>query len=173
MKYLNLTDHNKNFFIKDGLLYNVNSTLPIADLSNGRYLDKGEKMRETVEFYPSGAKVKIECGDGTYMLFYGNNSEKPLVQVTCYKGQNKDNVSILPIDLGVFSCEYVGKKLIYRFVDYKNESAFADHNFTSVYKNVEKYVERKSQRRDMLNRTERLRNAIANMGKTEVRERRA
>ena len=79
----------------------------------------------------------------------------------------------MPIDLGVFSSEYVGKKLIYRFVDYKNVSTFADHNFTSVYKNVEKHIERKDQRREMLDRTSRLRNAISNMGKTEVRERRA
>ena len=172
MKYLNLTDHNKNFFIKEGLLFNVNSTFPIADLSNGKYLDKGAKMRETVEFYPSGAKVKVEYADSTCIRFHRNDGVQ-LAEVICHRGQNKDNVSILPIDLGVFSSEYVGKRLIYRFVDYKNVSTFADHNFTSVYKNVEKYIERKDQRRDMESRTEKLRNAIANMGKTEVRERRA
>ncbi len=172
MKYLNLTDHNKNFFIKEELLFNVSSTLPVADLSNGKYLDKDAKMREMVEFYPSGARVTIDCAGERCMQFFGNDGKK-LAEIICHRGQNKDNVSILPIDLGVFSSEYAGKKLIYRFVDYKNVSTFMDHNFTNVYKDVEMHIERKGQRREILNRTERLRNAISNMGREEVRERRA
>lgn len=175
MKYLNLTEKNHNFFIKDKLLYNINSSLPIADLSNGQYLDKDEKtskMREFVEFYPSGARVTIECSGEKCIQFFGNDGKK-LAETFCHRGQNRDNVSILPIDLGVFTSEYIGKKVVYKFVDYKNVSIFTDHNFSNVYKNVESHVERKGQKREILSRTEKFRRAITNIRREEVHERRA
>ena len=172
MKYLNLTEKNSNFFIKDKLLYNVNSTLPIADLSDGKYLDENEKtskMKEFVEFYQSGARVTIECAGERCIQFYGNDGKK-LAETYCHRGQNKDNVSILPIDLGVFSSEYIGKKVVYRFVDYKNIRMFVDHNFSNVYKNVERHVERSGQKREILSRTEKFRQAISNIRGKEVQE---
>lgn len=173
MKYLNLTETNNNFFIRDKLLFNVNSAYPIADLSDGKVLDgqnQQVKMKECVDFYPSGAKVTIECDGERCIQFFGNNGRK-LAETFCHRGQSKENVSILPIDLGVFSSEYIGKKVVYRFVDYDNVRMFADHNFTNVYKSVERHIERRSQK--PLTRTEKFRQAVSNIRREEVQERRA
>lgn len=175
MKYLNATRENKNFYVKEKLLYNINSSLPIADLSDGKYLDDSDqkdKMKEIVEYFASGARVTIECNGERCIQFFGNDGKK-IAETFCHRGQNKDNVSILPIDHGVFTSQYLGRRMVYMFVDYKNDSRFMDHNFNNVYKSVETQIEAKGKRGSQLSRSEKFRQAIANIRREEARERRA
>jgi len=172
MKYLNQTESNKNFFIKQRLLYNVNSDLPIADLSNGQYLQENatSKMKETVEFFESGARVTIECNGETCIQFFDNSGQK-LAETFCHKGQDRESISILPIDLGVFSSHAVGRnKIEYEFIDYRNHKIIRDENFSKVYKEVESRIERKNIARAKFGKADAIRQAISNFGREKVFE---
>ena len=172
MKYLNLTRANKNFFVMENVLYNINHKIPIADLTNSQSPKNGKKMSESVEFYQSGAKVTIEYAGEKCIQFFGNDGKK-VVETFCHKGENQEDVSILPIDLGVFSSQFVGKRLMYKYVDYQRENTFMDHNFSKVYKSVEAQVERKKRESQILTRTEKFKVAISKLGKEECLQKRA
>lgn len=174
MKYLNQIQQNRHFFIKDKLLFHISQNNPLADLSDGQYLDddkKVGKVRESVEFFASGAKVSIECGGEKCVQFYGNDGKK-LTETVCHRGQNKENLSILPIDLGVFSTHYVGKnRMVYMFVDYKGDIRFMNHSFTNVYKAVKTHIEEKNILRKQ--GSERFKSTLTNFRREETERKRA
>lgn len=180
MKYLNIVSKNQNFFVDKELLFNIHSNLPIADLSNNQYVDglkKDEKVKEFVELYESGAKVTVECGGESCIQFFGNDG-KMLTETFCHKGQNRENISILPIDLGVFSSHYVDRKfgkdrLLHMFVDYNGRVRFMDHNFNNVFKSVKDFSENNLRKFGRLNPSEKFKRAIQNVRREQVREARA
>jgi len=176
MKYLNQVRQNRHFYIDKGLLFNINQKDPIADLSDGQYLRDDKrvgKVREAVELFASGAKVTIECSGEKCVQFFGNDGKK-LTETVCHKWQNKENISILPIDLGVFSSHYVNRnRLVYMFVDYKSDIRFMNHNFTNVYKAVKTHLEDKVKNNINKLGSEKFKSAITTIKREETERRRA
>lgn len=171
MKYLNQIIRNENFYTEDGLLYNIHERMPIADLSTSPRKSPC-KMKEYVEYFASGVRITFESEGNKCIEFYGNDG-KLLAETLCSKGQRQEEISILPIDLGVFSSHYVGKsRVVHMFVDYKNNHSFMDHSFSKVYKDVETHIEGKRET-TKLSQTDRFRKAISDLKRQEVHKQRA
>lgn len=143
MKFLNLTTNKRFYYSGKGCLFNTNkeNCLIYVDENDVDYT-LGEE--NSVQFYPSGAKITQKKNHSIYITFFKNNGDT-LFTVSKKELNEMENTIY---DINAYACmsgvlvstEYYGNKFKYEYYLY-NGTCLTETDFDKLNKKVNKYEE--------------------------------